>query len=68
MSQATKDSAIVLGACVLVGSVGGTGTVVGIDDRPPTKGVSVRLHRPVNGVDVCYATHSECTLVERSPT
>lgn len=61
-----NDARLRVGASVLVGSLGVTGTVTGIDDKPPTRGVSVRLHRSVNGLDACYATHRECRVVTRT--
>lgn len=69
MADLAKDSQSKLrvGASVHVGSLRATGTVTGIDDKPPTKGVSVRLHRPHNGSETCYATHAECAVVERTP-
>lgn len=57
---------LTIGACVFVGSVGVTGTVTGLNDKGTSKGVSVRLHRQVNGVQTCYATHAECSVIERS--
>lgn len=60
-----KNDGLRVGACVLVGSVGVTGTVTGLDDKPPVPGVSVRLHRSVNGTDTCYATHAECRVITR---
>jgi hypothetical protein len=62
---ADNDAPLRIGASVFVGSVGVTGTVTGIDDKPPTRGVSVRLHRPVRGVETCYATHAECRVITR---
>lgn len=35
------------------------GTVEGVDNHPPHRGVEVRLARPVNGMDTCYATYGE---------
>lgn len=42
-----------------------TGVISGIDEDGLPSGVRVKLDRLVRGVDNCYASHDELTLVRR---
>lgn len=42
-----------------------SGVVAAIDEEGLPRGVRVRLDRTVRGVDDCYASHDELTLIRR---
>lgn len=44
-----------------------TGTVAAIDEPGLPRGVRIHFHYGMRGLDNCYASHDELTLVQRGP-